>query len=40
MSGADNIVKSAVAAFVDVNGVVNNAGVLRDKMFASMSEDD
>ncbi len=40
MSGADNIVKAAVTAFGDVHGVVNNAGVVRDKMFASMSEDD
>ena len=40
MSGADNIVKSAVEAFGDVHGVVNNAGVVRDRMFASMSEDE
>ncbi|MGH8460398.1 MAG: SDR family oxidoreductase [Stenotrophobium sp.] len=40
MSGADNIVKSAVAAFGDVHGVVNNAGVVRDRMFASMSEEE
>ena len=40
MSGADNIVKSAVDAFGDVHGVVNNAGVVRDRMFASMSEEE
>ncbi|MGH8504478.1 MAG: SDR family oxidoreductase [Stenotrophobium sp.] len=40
MAGADNIVKAAVAAFGDVHGVVNNAGVVRDRMFASMSEDE
>jgi NAD(P)-dependent dehydrogenase (short-subunit alcohol dehydrogenase family) len=40
MAGADNIVKSAVAAFGDVHGVVNNAGVVRDRMFASMSEEE
>jgi NAD(P)-dependent dehydrogenase (short-subunit alcohol dehydrogenase family) len=40
MSGADNIVKSAVEAFGEVHGVVNNAGVVRDRMFASMSEEE
>lgn len=40
MAGADNIVKAAVDAFGDVHGVVNNAGVVRDRMFASMSEDE
>ncbi len=40
MAGADNIVKAAVDAFGDVHGVVNNAGVVRDRMFASLSEDD
>jgi NAD(P)-dependent dehydrogenase (short-subunit alcohol dehydrogenase family) len=40
VAGADNIVKAAVAAFGDVHGVVNNAGVVRDRMFASMSEDE
>ena len=40
MSGADNIVKGAVEAFGDVHGVVNNAGVVRDRMFASMSEEE
>jgi NAD(P)-dependent dehydrogenase (short-subunit alcohol dehydrogenase family) len=40
VAGADNIVNAAVAAFGDVHGVVNNAGVVRDRMFASMSEDE
>jgi NAD(P)-dependent dehydrogenase (short-subunit alcohol dehydrogenase family) len=40
MAGADNIVKTAVDAFGDAHGVVNNAGVVRDRMFASMSEDE
>ena len=40
MSGAENIVKTAVDTFGDVHGVVNNAGIVRDRMFASLSEDD
>lgn len=40
MSGAANIVKAIVAAFGDVHGVVNNAGIVRDRMFASMSEEE
>lgn len=40
MTGAQNIIDAAVKAFSDVHGVVNNAGILRDKMFASMGEDD
>ncbi|AXQ28131.1 SDR family NAD(P)-dependent oxidoreductase [Solimonas sp. K1W22B-7] len=40
MAGADNIVRTAVDAFGDVHGVVNNAGIVRDRMFASLSEDD
>lgn len=40
MSGAEAIVGAGVNAFGEVHGVVNNAGILRDKMFASMSEDD
>ena len=40
MSGATNIVAAAVEAFGDVHGVVNNAGIVRDRMFASLSEDD
>ncbi|HEY0913989.1 MAG TPA: SDR family oxidoreductase [Solimonas sp.] len=40
MAGAENIVKTAVDTFGDVHGVVNNAGIVRDRMFASLSEDD
>jgi NAD(P)-dependent dehydrogenase (short-subunit alcohol dehydrogenase family) len=40
MAGAENIVKTAVDTFGDAHGVVNNAGVVRDRMFASMSEDE
>lgn len=38
--GAAAIVNAALAAFGEVHGVVNNAGVVRDRMFASLSEDD
>jgi NAD(P)-dependent dehydrogenase (short-subunit alcohol dehydrogenase family) len=37
---AQNIVKDAITAFGRLDVVVNNAGVLRDKMFHKMSEDD
>ena len=40
MSGARSIVEATVARFGDVHGVVNNAGIVRDRMFASLSEDD
>lgn len=40
MAGAEKIVAAGVATFGEVHGVVNNAGMVRDKMFASMSEDD
>ncbi|WP_020649945.1 SDR family oxidoreductase [Solimonas variicoloris] len=40
MSGAQAIVDAGVAAFGDVHGVVNNAGIVRDRMFASLSEED
>lgn len=40
MSGAAEIVQNAVQHFGEVHAVVNNAGVVRDKMFASMSEED
>ena len=40
MAGAETMVNAAVVKFGDVHGVVNNAGVVRDKMFASMSEED
>ena len=40
MDGAQRIVDGAVAHFGDVQGVVNNAGIVRDRMFASLSEQD
>lgn len=40
MSGASAIVEGAVARFGDVHAVVNNAGVVRDRMFASMTEEE
>ena len=40
MAGAASIVESAVAAFGDAHGVVNNAGIVRDRMFATMSEEE
>lgn len=40
MSGARSIVEATVSRFGDVHGVVNNAGIVRDRMFASLSEDD
>lgn len=40
MAGAEAIVAAGVNAFGDVHGVVNNAGIVRDRMFASLTEDD
>ncbi|SEQ86414.1 NAD(P)-dependent dehydrogenase, short-chain alcohol dehydrogenase family [Solimonas aquatica] len=40
MDGARAIVATGVEAFGDVQGVVNNAGIVRDRMFASLSEED
>jgi len=40
MAGAQSIVDAAVAAFGEVHVLVNNAGILRDRMFLSLSEDD
>lgn len=40
MAGAQRIVATGVEAFGDVHGVVNNAGIVRDRMFASLSEED
>src|SRR5882672_10047917 len=36
VKGAREIVENAVQHFGDVHAVVNNAGVVRDRMFASM----
>jgi NAD(P)-dependent dehydrogenase (short-subunit alcohol dehydrogenase family) len=40
MTGAQSIVDAAVAAFGEVHVLVNNAGVLRDRMFVSLSVED
>ena len=39
MAGAQSIVDAAVAAYGEVHVLVNNAGILRDRMFISLSED-
>ncbi|HZP29591.1 MAG TPA: SDR family oxidoreductase [Acidimicrobiia bacterium] len=40
MDGAAAVLASATEAFGDVHVVVNNAGILRDRMFVNMTEDD
>ncbi|GLY65432.1 SDR family NAD(P)-dependent oxidoreductase [Amycolatopsis taiwanensis] len=40
MRGATELLDLAVDAFGTVHGLVNNAGILRDRMFANMPEDD
>ena len=40
LEGARAIVEAALAAFGEVHAVVNNAGILRDRMFVSLSEED
>jgi len=40
LAGATGIVDAALAAFGEVHVLVNNAGVLRDRMFLSLGEDD
>ncbi len=40
LAGAQKIVDTAVAKFGDAHGVVNNAGIVRDRMFASLTEED
>jgi NAD(P)-dependent dehydrogenase (short-subunit alcohol dehydrogenase family) len=39
-SGADALVRRAVEAFGDLHVVVNNAGILRDRTIANISEDE
>jgi NAD(P)-dependent dehydrogenase (short-subunit alcohol dehydrogenase family) len=39
VAGGENILKSALDAFGKVDGVVNNAGILRDKSFSKTTED-
>ncbi len=38
--GAENLVKAAVSAFGGIDVLVNNAGILRDKMIFTMAEED
>ena len=38
--GAQNLVDAAVEAFGDLHVLVNNAGILRDRMLVNMSEED
>ena len=40
MDTAQKIVDAAIAAYGEVHALVNNAGIVRDRMFVSMSEDD
>jgi NAD(P)-dependent dehydrogenase (short-subunit alcohol dehydrogenase family) len=40
VAGAQAIVDAAVATYGEVHVLVNNAGILRDRMFLSLSEDD
>lgn len=40
MAGAQGIVDAALTAFGEVHVLVNNAGMLRDRMFLSLTEDD
>ncbi|MDB5840809.1 MAG: 3-hydroxyacyl-CoA dehydrogenase [Herminiimonas sp.] len=39
-SSAENIINSAISAFGRIDCVVNNAGILRDRIFHKMSTDD
>ena len=39
-AGGDSIVNSAIETFGGLHAVVNNAGILRDKSFAKMTEED
>ncbi len=39
VSGGESILKTALDAFGKVDGVVNNAGILRDKSFSKTTED-
>ena len=40
MEGAESLVQLALNSYGDLHGLVNNAGILRDKMFVNMSADD
>ncbi|CAN5578741.1 SDR family oxidoreductase [soil metagenome] len=38
--GAERLINTAVETFGDLHGVVNNAGILRDRMLANMTEEE
>ncbi len=38
--GAQRIVNTAIAHYGDLHGIVNNAGILRDRMLVNMTEDE
>jgi len=40
VAGAQRLLDTALKAFGEVHGLVNNAGILRDRMFVNMSEDE
>ena len=40
VAGAEELLDAAVEKFGAVHGLVNNAGILRDRMFVNMSEDE
>jgi len=40
IAGAQRLLDAAIEAFGDVHGLVNNAGILRDRMFVNMSEEE
>ncbi len=40
VENGDNIIKTAIDAFGRVDVLVNNAGILRDKSFVKMTEND
>ncbi len=40
LAGAGSIFQAALEAFGDVHAIVNNAGVCRDRMFASLTEEE
>ena len=39
-AGAQQVVDLAIAEFGELHGLVNNAGILRDRMFVNMTDDD
>src|SRR4029079_399347 len=39
-AGAERLIQSAIDAFGDLHVVINNAGILRDRMLSNMTEDE